>query len=190
MLSATAAETPLRGVQRGDQRAIDEMVLNHQHGVYSYALSIVRDTRDAEEVAQDTFLRAIRAIESQYSHEQVETLQVRSWLLRITRNLALNRIRARKSRPATESIDERFDVADTASEQTADESGEMDALRHGLARLDASTREWLELRFVQDLSYAEIVAVRGGTEASARGKVFRALATLKELCLEGEHAEM
>ena len=42
--------------------------------------------------------------------------------------------------------------------------------------LNGSAREWLELRFINDLTYAEIAALKGGTEAAARGKVFRAIA--------------
>jgi RNA polymerase sigma-70 factor (ECF subfamily) len=188
--TAIAAESVLLGVQRGHDDAVTELVTTHQHGVYSYVVAIVGDTRDAEEVAQDTFVRAIRAIRDQYSSDQVETLQVRSWLLRIARNLALNRLRARRSRPLTEPIEDGRDFADRPVLEVGDGGDEAERLERGLRRLDRSMREWIELRFVQELTYAEIAVVKGGTEAAARGKVFRALASLRQMCSEDVNAEL
>jgi len=180
----------LAGVRRGEDDSITELVTTHQNGVYSYALAMVRDARDAEEVAQDTFIRGIKAIRGQYSWEQVETLQVRPWLLRIARNLALNRLRARKSRPLADSIEEGQELVEASTLHEPEGDDEAERLERGLQQLDWASREWIELRFVQDLSYAEIAAVKGGTEASARGKVFRAIASLRQLCSEDVNAEL
>ncbi|HEX3244958.1 MAG TPA: sigma-70 family RNA polymerase sigma factor [Chloroflexota bacterium] len=190
MPTATAAENVLQEIQRGHERAIDELVIMHQNGLYSYVLAMLRDRRDAEEVAQDVFIRAIRAIRTQYTDEQIKTLQVRPWLLRIARNLALNRLRARKSRPITDSLGEGVEVADTSTLETAHHADEDERLRRGLERLEWQAREWLELRFINDLTYAEIAALKGGTEAAARGKVFRAIASLRQLCTEDKNVEM
>jgi RNA polymerase sigma-70 factor, ECF subfamily len=186
----TVAEELLVGVHRGDEQAIEELVVSHQNGIYSYALSMVRDSRDAEEVAQDTFIRAVRAVRTQYSDEQIETLQIRPWLLRIARNLALNRLRARKSRPVTDPLDGGHQIADPSSYGESELDSGDERLHRGLEQLDWSVREWLELRFVQDLSYAEIATVKGGSEAAARGKVFRAIASLRQLCSEDESVEV
>ena len=190
MATATLTENVLSGVQRGEERAIVQLVTAHQGGVYSFVLAMLRDTRDAEEVAQDTFIRAIRAIRRQYSADQVEILQVRPWLLRIARNLALNKVRARKSRPLTAPLEDGQQIPDTVFELHEDDRQESVRLERGLSRLDGAARQWLELRFVNDLTYAEIAAVMGGTEAAARGKVFRAIASLRKLCSEDENAEM
>jgi RNA polymerase sigma-70 factor (ECF subfamily) len=188
--TALAVENVLAGVRRGEEDAITELVVTHQNGVYSYALAMVRDARDAEEVAQDTFLRGIKAIRGQYSSEQVENLQVRPWLLRIARNLALNRLRARKSRPVADPIEEGQELVDTSTFAETESDSEAERLERGLRQLDWTAREWIELRFMQDLSYAEIATVKGGTEAAARGKVFRAIASLRELCSEDINAEV
>jgi len=186
----TVVENLLIGVHHGDERAIEELVVSHQNGIYSYALSMVRDSRDAEEVAQDTFIRAVRAVRTQYTDEQVETLQVRPWLLRIARNLALNRLRARKSRPITDVFDDGHEIADPSTYGGPELDAGDEKLHRGLERLDWSAREWLELRFIHDLTYAEIAAVKGGTEAAARGRVFRAIASLRQLCSEDESVEV
>ena len=144
--------------------------MTHQNGVYSYVLAMLRDRRDAEEVVQDAFIRAIRAIRGQYTDDQIETLQLRPWLLRIARNLALNRVRARKSRPITDSLDESLQVPDMSTFETVDEGDEGERLRRELERLEWERAEWLELRFINDLTYAEIAALKGGTEAAARGR--------------------
>jgi RNA polymerase sigma-70 factor (ECF subfamily) len=183
-------EDVLTGVRRGEEDAITELVVTHQNGVYSSALAMVRDARDAEEVAQDTFLRGIKAIRGQYSSEQVGNLQVRPWLLRIARNLALNRLRARKSRPVADPIEEGQELVDRSTFHEPNEDSDSERLERALRQLDRVAREWIELRFVQDLSYAEIAAVKGGTESAARGKVFRAVASLRELCSEDVNAEV
>jgi len=190
LVTVTVVDNLLVGVHRGDERAIEELVISHQNGIYSYALSMVRDPRDAEEVAQDTFIRAVRAVRTQYTDEQVETLQVRPWLLKIARNLALNRLRARKSRPVTDPLDDGHPIADPTTSGGSELDAGDERLHRGLERLDWSVREWLELRFAHDLTYAEIAAVKGGTEAAARGKVFRAIASLRQLCAEDESVEM
>jgi RNA polymerase sigma-70 factor (ECF subfamily) len=188
--TAIAAENVLVAVRRGDDDAVTQFVTAHQHGVYSYVRAMIGDAPDAEEVAQDTFVRAIHAIRNQYSSDQVQTLQARSWLLRIARNLALNRLRARRSRPRTDPIEDGQEFADRTSLDSGDGGDDSERLERGLRSLDWSMREWIDLRFVQELTYAEIAAIKGGTEAAARGKVFRALASLKQLCSEDIHAEM
>ncbi|MFN0070667.1 MAG: RNA polymerase sigma factor [Chloroflexota bacterium] len=190
MITETKAVRILLGVRNGDDTAISELVTTHQNRVYAYALAVVSDPRDAEEVAQDTFVRAIRALRTQYSEVQVVDLAVRSWLLKIARNLALNRIRARKSRLLIVPFENVPEVADLSDPERTVVDGELDRMRTAFGRVDEITREWLTLRFISDLTYAEIAVIRGGTESAARGKVFRSLARLREEFLEDSHAEL
>lgn len=177
MITELAASVDLHAVHRGDGWAIERFVEAHQDRLYAYARSIVRDPRDAEEVVQDTLVRAIRALRFTYGEAQVRELLVTPWILRIARNLALNRVRARRSRPLTEPLGTLDPpVADLSD---ADSDGDH-RLATALARLDTATREWLTLRFVNDCSYAEIAVVKACTESAARGRVFRALARLRE----------
>jgi RNA polymerase sigma-70 factor (ECF subfamily) len=186
--SAGVANSALH-VSRGDDDAVTTFVLEHQHRLYTYILSIVRDPADAEEVAQDAFVRAIKALRTQYVPEQVEHLVVRPWLYRIARNLALNRIRARKARPLTTPLDEKIEIAaeDAPIALAGDDENWVARAMDGL---DPSAREWLMLRFVQELSFSEIASIKGGSESAARGKVFRAVAQLRQRCSEVAHVDL
>ena len=78
--------------------AFEALVLAEQDLVYGIALRSTRDAAAAEDIAQDVFVRAYRAL-ADYDAERIRSLQLRAWLARITMNLCRNRARARRSRP-------------------------------------------------------------------------------------------
>src|SRR5881296_3390340 len=72
--------------------AFPVLVDAHQDRLYTIALRLLGDRRDAEEVAQDTLVRAFRAMQG-YGHDRIATLRLRPWLASIAVNLARNRRR-------------------------------------------------------------------------------------------------
>jgi RNA polymerase sigma factor (sigma-70 family) len=176
---ATIQEHQLLDVHRGDADAVRQFVLDYQDSACGYARQLLNDRRDAEEVAADALVRAIRALR-RYSDEQVQTLLVRPWLLRIVRNLASNRRRA-NARHDQALIPGSDDVLPSIADGRAQIEApvEVGPLERAMQALKPSERELVALRFIEDLSYAEIAVITGGTESSARGKVFRALASLR-----------
>lgn len=185
-MSATGRDV-LEAVQRGESAAIEAFVREHEALVFSYSRRFLGDACDAEEIAQDTFVRAIRAVQT-YSYRRIVDLAVRPWLLRIARNLALNRLRHDRSRPVAVA-----DVADLESVLSGAEvnPGSSDAeLEAAIERLDRSEREVVALRFGDDLSYAELAATVGCTESAARGRVFRALKRLRLILTERNDADV
>ncbi len=171
-------------VHSGARGALAQLVETHQNALFGYALRLLQDEGDAEDVTQEAFLRANHALTSVYDEARCRDLRLRPWLLRIVRNLAYNQLRSRRAAreeplPAGEAWHgPELRIAPAAEEDVAARE-RTEELRRALARLDAAGREALQLRFVEGQSYAEIAAVTGGSAAAARGKVFRALARLR-----------
>ena len=84
-------------------RAFESVVRDHQDRVFTIAFRLLGDPRDAEEVAQDAFVRAHRALAG-YDAERIRALRLRAWLAAIVVNLARNRATRRRP-PASLSID-------------------------------------------------------------------------------------
>jgi RNA polymerase sigma-70 factor (ECF subfamily) len=184
------AECIALSVHLGDDGAVERLVRAYQDQLYGYALRLLRNPFDAEEVTQDAFIRACRTLTARYGPDRCRQLEMRPWLFRITRNLALNRMRDRRS-----AGEGRFShVDDPAVEDSARDEGasqpfeslaDQDALSRALDELEVESRDLVVLRFIEGLSYAEIAKTAGGSEAAARAKVFRALRKLRTLLSEG-----
>jgi len=86
--AADSDEQLVRKAQADDERAFGELVHRYESKVYSLALKMLRNPEDAEDVIQDTFLRAYRGIKSFQGHSTFST-----WIYRITANSALMRLR-------------------------------------------------------------------------------------------------
>jgi RNA polymerase sigma-70 factor (ECF subfamily) len=160
----------------------EALVREHQDRLYSLALRSLGDPRDAEEVTQDSFVRAYRALRG-YDTERRRTLQLRPWLSTIVLNLCRNH--AKRARPITVTLD--GDAPEPTVAQREPESPERLALRReeqeawaGRVRaLPARYREPILLRFVDDLAYAEMSAALDLPEGTLRAQVHRGLALLR-----------
>jgi len=184
------AECIALSVHLGDEGAVERLVRAYQDQLYGYALRLLENSFDAEEVTQDAFIRACRTLTLRYGADRCRQLDLRPWLFRITRNLALNRMRDRRStgEDRLTAIGEGI-AAPAAVDGTTSQQLEIlmdrDTLSRALNRLEVASRERVVLRFVEGLSYAEIAKVTGGSPAAARGKVFRTLRRLRTLLTEG-----
>jgi RNA polymerase sigma-70 factor (ECF subfamily) len=161
-------------------RAFERVVLGFQDRLYAFALRMTGSSRDAEEIVQDAFVRAYRALES-YGPERRRALALRPWLYRITLNVTRNRMRRR--RPPLEPLDGR------GAEPAADPAGRPPAVleRKERARLLARLihalpdryRAAVVLRHVEGLGYGDIGAVLGQPVGTAKANVHRGLALLR-----------
>ena len=186
-----AGGTLALAVHRDEHGAVERLVRSYQDQLFGYALRLLQDPSDAQEVTQDAFLRAYDALTSRYDASQCSTLALRPWLFRITRNMAYNRRRARRS-----AREEPFPEADgwhipalryeAGAAQSLEMQEERARLESALGRLSQPSRELILLRFVEELPYAEIAAVVGSGEAAVRAKVFRALRQLRAMLTEME----
>ena len=150
----------------GSQDAFRTLVLRHQDRVYRLVLRMVRDAGVAEDLTQETFLKAYRALGSYDPRWKLA-----SWLLKIAHNATIDHLRRQllDTRPLENGADEEGSgpIAQLADESLPDP--EQSARGHALARdlhtavgaLDPAYRELLLLRFQEGLAYHEIAAVTG-----------------------------
>jgi RNA polymerase sigma-70 factor (ECF subfamily) len=164
--------------------SFEEMVVLYQDRLYAFALRLTGSSRDAEEIAQDAFVRAYRALRG-YSAERVRELALKAWLYRITLNVARNRSRGKKL--AAVSLDQEsdgavFDLPDDGSVQPEVLSERADE-RERLARLVASLperyRAAVVLRYVTELSYADAAEVLKQPVGTVKANVHRGILQLR-----------
>jgi RNA polymerase sigma-70 factor, ECF subfamily len=158
--------------------AVTALVHEYSSTLYRVAFSISRNTAEAEDMVQETFLRVLR-----HRDQLPEIRDARVWLIRITWNLVLDRKRRQKTRPENEDVSELARVL-PSKELRADQVV-IAAQRHArvLALMDelpAKERQALLLSALDELSNAEIAAVLGITESSVRSRLFRARRDLAE----------
>lgn len=170
-------------VHRCEAGALERLIDRFEPALYSYAYGILQNAFDAQEVVQDAIIRAHRALTRQYDEARAATLALRPWLFRITRNLCLNKRRSKsqKLEQPLESFDDGR-IGPFVREHGSDLEKKQDAelLRRAMAVLPVEARELIVLRFMEDMSYADIARTVGSTEASLRGKVFRSLKLLRD----------
>jgi RNA polymerase sigma-70 factor (ECF subfamily) len=157
----------------------ERLVLNHQDRIYAFALTLTANPADAEEVAQDTFVRAHRALRS-YGAERIRVLHLRAWLHRIALNVVRNRVRVR--RVSTVGLDGASELADDAAlgpESLAMRRATADELRCLVVSLPVAYRDAVVLRHVQQLSYAEAAEVLGRPVGTVKANVHRGLGLLR-----------
>jgi len=172
-------ETALvREAQRGDQAAFAEIVRRYQRAVYRTAYALTRNTSDADDLAQETFVRAYRALDRFRVGEPLQP-----WLMRIATNLAYSLFRSRKRRPES-SIEPLIEAGQQwgVEDDPAEHAAHAERHRHLTAAFDTLKPEHqavLALRVVQDLSYEEIAASLGVPVGTVMSRLSRARVELK-----------
>ncbi len=165
-------------VQRGDSAAFDLLVRKYQHRTAALVGRYIHDWGEVQDVVQETFLRAWRAIGSFRGDAQFST-----WLHRIAVNTAKNHLVAHNRRPPTEDVEageaELFDAGarlrdtDTPERELMRQEIERTVMR-AVERLPQELREAITLREVEGLSYEEIAARMGCPIGTVRSRIFRA----------------
>ena len=158
------------------ERVFERLVLDHQDRIFALSLALTGNRHDAEEVAQDTFLRAYRALVD-YPAERVRELKQRAWLHQIALNVFRNRVRGLK--PRLVELNGSEPDRSSGPEDDAIRRSEVDRLAVRVACLPARYREAVVLRHVQDLSYAEIADVLGQPVGTVKANVHRGLKILR-----------
>ena len=164
--------------------SFEALVRAHQDRLYTIAHRIGGDRHDAEELVQDTFVRAYRAIAG-YPPARTRDLRLRGWLTTILLNAGRNRSRVR--RVQTVEL-----VFEPGSEPTADPLSRRDQREMWarlLAGLTPAQRTAVVLRHVDGLSYAEIAVAVGRPEGTIKAHVHRGLAALRAAIVAAERHE-
>jgi RNA polymerase sigma-70 factor (ECF subfamily) len=162
----------------GERRAFDEIVRRHQRGIWHIARRYLRNDADASDVAQQTFVRAFKALAGFRGDASV-----RSWLYRIAINLSLNHMRdhARERPEGGAEIAEGKLVRRATGPQRIIEGEDAARLRAAINELPPKQRMVLELRIFDDLSFREVAELADCTENAAKVNFHYAVKRLKEL---------
>jgi RNA polymerase sigma-70 factor, ECF subfamily len=167
--------------------SFEELVRVYQDRLFSYALRLTGRREDAEEVAQDAFVRAYRAL-STYPAERIRSLALRPWLYRITLNVARNRFRGKKLRtvsldqPISADSDQRWEPADAADgpDREYERSRERRDIADLMAALPERYRAPLQLRYVEGLRLEEVATVLRQPLGTTKSNVHRGINALRE----------
>ena len=154
----------------------------HAGLVYTVALRCSGSRADAEDLAQETFVRAYKALTS-YSAERIRELNPRGWLSAIVTNLWRNELRRRSRRPREAPLEDSgllVPAAPNAEDEALSRFGSRELART-LLGLPEQHRIALVLRHVVGLSYDEIAEALGCPVGTAKTRVHRAASTLREL---------
>jgi RNA polymerase sigma-70 factor (ECF subfamily) len=172
-------------VHRLEAGAFERLIEKFESALFNYAHRILQNQFDAQEVVQDSFLRAHRALTRQYDEERCRKLALRPWLFRIVRNLCFNKKRSKKSSALEEPLhafdDGRIGPFVHPANTDLEKREELAQLDRAMTRLPVEARELIVLRFIEEMSYAEMSKTTGSNEASLRGKVFRSLKLLRDV---------
>jgi RNA polymerase sigma-70 factor (ECF subfamily) len=167
----------VRRARDGDDSAYAELLARHRDRVFSFLLRLLGDAQDAEDAAQDAFVKAFTRLDS-YDDSRPFV----SWLFGIAHHAALDRLRAR--RPAALSLDDpdgALDPADPAPGAEAAAGAALDAalIERLLAALPPLYREPLILRHKEEMDIPEIARVLSLPEGTVKVRLFRGRDMLK-----------
>ena len=164
-------------VQQGDKRAFDLLVLKYQYRVHAIVGRFIRDSHEVEDITQEAFLKAYRALPSFRGDSQFYT-----WLFRIAVNTAKNYLVARSRRPPSSDVN--LDDAEfyAGSEQLKDLGtpenqlfrDELEAvINKAIEELPEDLRTAVTLREYEGLSYEDIAGVMDCPVGTVRSRIFR-----------------
>ncbi len=173
----------------GDNEAFDALLLRHKSRLFTYIVQMVRDRDLADDIFQETFVKAITTIrQGRYS----DFGKFSAWITRIARNLAIDSFRAEKSEATVSTDDTNFDVLNRRelSEETVEDAMIDLQIEHDVRRLvdelPEPQREVLMMRFYKNLSFKEIAEITGVSINTALGRMRYAILNMRRLAREKE----
>lgn len=169
-------EELVRRARSDDEAALSALVERHHDSAYRVALSLVRDDDTAQDVVQDAFLKAFRALDGFRGDASFRT-----WLLTITANEARGTLRKSGRRRET-ALDDAGPIGsgEPGPAERAETKQEAARARAMLERLPEKQRLSVSLRIDEGLSFREIGEVIGSSEGAARVNYFHGIRRLRE----------
>ncbi len=169
----------VQGALRGEQDAFAELVYTFQDAVYNLCYRMLSDSAEAEDAAQEAFLRAFNNLNRYDSQRSFKT-----WLLSIASNHCIDRLRKRRlqflsiDEPLPAQLALRSDEPEPEDAVLRDEESRM--VQELLDTLSPDYRAAVVLRYWYDYSYAEIAEIMDSTESAIKSRLWRARQMLAE----------
>lgn len=169
----------------GDLPSFEQLVVRYQNKILGYSARMLSDREEAEDVAQEVFIKAYRSLDSFRGESSFST-----WIYRIATNLCIDRLRAKKRRPQSAySLDEPFDKEeDKGGRDVPDFSGEPTRVvereelrrrvREVVAEMPEKLRSVVIMCDMQGMAYEDIAKVLGCPIGTVKSRLFHARADL------------
>lgn len=172
--------------RQGDRSAFAELVSAYQNPVYNLAYRMTGNRSDAEEAAQETFLRVYANL-----HRYDPTRSFKSWILSIASHYCIDRLRRRRVTLVSLDGDElhpKWLAADCPDpERTVLRNEQEDCIQTILAQLGPVDRAAITLRYWYDCSYEEIAEALGLTGSAVKSRLHRARRKLADMIEDSGH---
>jgi len=174
-------------VKAGDEASFELLLHRYRTPLVNFLYRMVRNREQAEDLAQEVFVRVYRARE-----DYVPSAKFTTWLFRIATNLALNSVRDTRYRKLEVSIDAPIGETEDGDERTLDipekhpnieqhlvEDARRKMIRHAIDKLPEKQRAAVLLHKYQELDYAEIAKILACSESALKSLLFRAYESLR-----------
>ena len=172
-----AERQAIEACRRGEREAFDRLVVRYQRDVYRLCYRYVNNHEDANDLAQEAFLKAWRAIARFRGESAFST-----WLYRIAVNACLN-FRALR-RPPTQDLPEALADPLPGAAARMEKGDEAQRVRAAVSRLPDRQRATLILKIYHELTHEEVAAILGSTVGTVKANLFHALGNLRRLMAE------
>jgi RNA polymerase sigma-70 factor, ECF subfamily len=174
-------------VKAGDEQSFALLLHRYRTPLVNFLYRMVRNREQAEDLAQEVFIRVYRA-----RADYVPSAKFTTWLFRIATNLALNSVRDTRHQRMEVSLDAPVTVSEEGDERPLDvaekhpnieehlvQEAQRDMIRHAIDKLPEKQRAAVLLHKYQDLDYGEISKILSCSESALKSLLFRAYETLR-----------
>jgi RNA polymerase sigma-70 factor (ECF subfamily) len=172
----------MMSLEREATRHVDGMSIENIDGLYSYALILTRNHTEAEDLVQETYLRAIKA----KTRLRVDS-NLKAWLFTILRNIWINQLRKWRTTPEIVELDSDGAGSNKATDNANDPRAiyvsniEQEQVRAAIQRLSVEFREIIMLREYEELSYQAIATILECPIGTVMSRLARARSKLRDL---------
>jgi RNA polymerase sigma-70 factor, ECF subfamily len=167
----------IRKFKHGEAAAFNDIVLKYQDRIFNLCLYMLRDAGDAQDAAQDSFIKAYRAL-----HDFSPDSSLYTWLYRIAMNTCLDSRRKRKQMHIdSNSMLENIPSQRPSPEKLYEAKEISEALRGALQKMPEKLRAAIVLREIEGLSYEEISDILDISSGTVKSRISRAREELRSL---------
>lgn len=173
----------------GNDSAFDALLERHKQSIYAYILYTVRDADLADDIFQDTFIKAITTIRQ---GKYTETGKFKAWIMRIAHNLIIDFFRQKKQENTISKDSYEVDLlnnvnlCDDTFESQLVKSQVLQDVKKLVYYLPDKQREVLEMRYYNDLSFQEIADLTGVSINTALGRMRYAIINMRKLASDNK----
>ena len=168
-------ESLVRRAQQRDQEAFAQLYESNFDKIYRYVVLRIGNETEAEDMTQQVFLNALQSISS----FRWKGVPFSAWLFRIAHNQVVDYLR-KKTRQATESLDESLVISKSDPQLVVEQRLDIEQLILATKRLTKAQQEVIALRFVSELSTAQVAKVMGKSEGAVKALQHSAIVALRK----------